>query len=203
MATVPFTFDGMLYDKLSRTQRNVFMQGQAHITDLGVGGGPMPPGQQPGQPPLGIWGPPTVGHHPDHGLPMPQPPGGGAGGPPVIWPSPPGGIPPVGGYPGFPAPPDQIWPGPGPLPGVSNPMVPPTQAIFVVGYAPGYGATWVKLAPIGEQLPEPPGGQPPSGSDGAHIDNTLPGAQPPAGSTPPPPGTPAHPIQPTTPQPKK
>src|SRR5215472_10830255 len=55
----------------------VTIVGVMTYTGLEVGGGPMPggPSVMPpiyyppaggGQPPLGIWGPPTIGHHPAH-----------------------------------------------------------------------------------------------------------------------------------------
>lgn len=53
MAAVEITISGVLYDKYNRTQQNVVLIGEAMITGLHVGGGPMPPGE--GKPP-GIWG---------------------------------------------------------------------------------------------------------------------------------------------------
>lgn len=69
MAAVEVTITGVLYDKYARTTRPVVLIGEANLTGLSVGGGPMPPG--PGQPP-GIWGGP-IDPYPDHGLPGPQP----------------------------------------------------------------------------------------------------------------------------------
>ena len=89
MAEVPVTMNGMLYDLFNRTTQRVVFIGDASLTGLGVGGGPMPPG--PGQPPSGgppglpvhpIWGPPGIelppgpGYPPVAGHPLP-PPGGG------------------------------------------------------------------------------------------------------------------------------
>jgi hypothetical protein len=67
MAAVEITLSGVLYDKLSRTTQQVVLIGDASLTGLGVGGGPMPPGQGGGQPP-GIWGGP-IDPYPGHGLP--------------------------------------------------------------------------------------------------------------------------------------
>jgi len=66
--------------------------------------------------------------------------------PPVIWPGP--GVPthPIAGEP-----PLGIWGG-GSVPMPGNPMVPATEAVFVVGYTPGYGATFVRAMPA----PTPP-----------------------------------------------
>lgn len=77
MAAVEVTISGMLYDKINRTQQNVVLIGEAVLTGLGVGGGPMPPGG--GQPPVidvpkppvvthPIWPPSWAGH------PLPIPP---------------------------------------------------------------------------------------------------------------------------------
>jgi hypothetical protein len=103
MAAVEITISGVLYDKYNRTQQNVVLFGEASISGLHVGGGPMPPGQGgSGQPP---WYP----GHPEHPIPpsiWPQPPGGGGGQPPW-WP----------GHPEHPIPP-QVGGGP---------ILPPTE----------------------------------------------------------------------------
>ena len=67
MAAIEMTFDGTLYDKMTKSSRQVTLIGQAFYTGVGVGGGP-----SPGGPPLGFWGgvaPPYV----DIGGPGPQP----------------------------------------------------------------------------------------------------------------------------------
>lgn len=77
MAAVEVTITGMLYDKLNRTVQNVVLVGEASLTGLGVGGGPMPPG--PGGIPGGphpehpIYWPPGTQPHPEH--PIYFPPG--------------------------------------------------------------------------------------------------------------------------------
>lgn len=73
MASVAIQISGVLYDKYSRTSRPVVIFGDAALTGLEVGGGPIIPGEPPG-----IW--PSPGH-PAH----PIAPGGP---PPGIWPSP-------------------------------------------------------------------------------------------------------------------
>src|SRR4029077_1259295 len=55
MASIEVTITGILYDRLNRTAQNVVLIGEASYSGLGVGGGPMP-----GQPPLGVWGPPQM-----------------------------------------------------------------------------------------------------------------------------------------------
>lgn len=75
MAAVEVTISGVIFDKVYRTSRPVVLIGEASLTGLEVGGGPMPPGQ--GGPPS-IW--PSPGH-PAH----PIAPGGP---PPSIWPDP-------------------------------------------------------------------------------------------------------------------
>lgn len=105
MSAVEVTVSGVLFDKQNRTVQNVVLIGEATLTGLGVGGGPMPPGPgSPGQPPS-IW--PSPGH-PAHPIVLPpeQPPGGGQ--PPSIWPNPPEGIAPHPEHPiVLPEPPDK------------------------------------------------------------------------------------------------
>lgn len=97
MAAIEITISGVLYDKLARTGRPVVLIGEATLTGLGVGGGPIYPpdgGTQPPVPPLGIWGgahepfptppiylPPnlTPPVPPDPGVGKPPPPEGGWG----------------------------------------------------------------------------------------------------------------------------
>lgn len=124
MAAVPITISGVLCDKLGRTIQSVTLVGEASITGLGVGGGPIipPEGGAPGEPPS-IW--PSPGH-PAHPIaPGGKPPGtwGGAGEP---MPTPPIVIPPT--EPG--KPPLVIWgpddPRPTPpihIPGLPEPPV--------------------------------------------------------------------------------
>lgn len=142
------TITGVLYDKVNRTSQNVVLIGDAYITGLTIGGGPIIP---PGQPPLGIWGPTD---------PRPTPPipiyPGGTPNPPVIWPGP--GVPPEGqapipshpialpGDPWWPptAPPTMPPPGSPPviIPGGTpvHPITPPPA--IVVDY-PGIGKVLV------------------------------------------------------------
>lgn len=80
MAAVELTFSGVLYDKYNRTTQNVVLIGEASLTGVGVGGGPIIP---PGQPPSG--------GHPEHPIfypPYPSHPIYNPGGPPGS--SPPG-----------------------------------------------------------------------------------------------------------------
>lgn len=76
MAAVEVTISGMLYDKLNRTTQNVVLIGEATLTGLGVGGGPMPPGPGGGpgyRPEHPIYWPPGTQPHPEH--PIYYPPG--------------------------------------------------------------------------------------------------------------------------------
>ena len=77
MSAVEVTITGVLYDKLSRTGRPVVLIGEASLTGVGVGGGPIIP-EGGGEEPPEIW--PSPGR-PTH----PIAPGGR---PPGIWPSP-------------------------------------------------------------------------------------------------------------------
>jgi hypothetical protein len=99
--------------------------------------------------------------------------------PPTVWPPQPGRpAHPIARPPVFPAhpifnpgspehpivlpptegPPPEVWPPSGPLPTPEHPMVPDADAIFVVGYSPGYGVCWVKVKPEPiEEQPSPKG----------------------------------------------
>lgn len=130
MAAVEVTISGMLYDRLNRTTQNVVLIGEASLTGVGVGGGPIQPpagggqppgGGQPGAPTHPIWGPPgsnfpdkpgyppVAGHplpiRPEHPIQPPdgQPPSGGGGQP---------GTPtfPIWGPPGIELPPGSGYP---------------------------------------------------------------------------------------------
>src|SRR5215472_17965113 len=83
MAAVGVTITGKLYDRINRTTQNVVLIGDAHLTDLEVGGGPiLPGGGWPGGPdeppprpqprPPGIWGP--TDPRPTPPIALPQPP---------------------------------------------------------------------------------------------------------------------------------
>lgn len=84
MAAVEVTISGMLYDKINRTQQNVVLIGEAFLTGLSVGGGPIipPPEDKPPRPPLGIWPNPPEGQAPlpSHPIALPGDP---------WWPKPP------------------------------------------------------------------------------------------------------------------
>ena len=85
MASVPLTLDGALYDLWAKTTQRVVFIGQASLTGLGVGGGPIlpdtpPSAGPPGHPEHPIWGPPGIslppgpGFPPVAGHPLPIPP---------------------------------------------------------------------------------------------------------------------------------
>lgn len=128
MAAVQITFQGMFYDKISRTYyENATMVGIAFLTDLTIGGGPIYPPVKPpdGSPPPGIWPNPPEGQAPipSHPIALPGDPWWppDAPKPPEL---PPPGSPPV------------ILPGPGPV----HPITPPPA--IVVDY-PGIGKVLV------------------------------------------------------------
>lgn len=125
MAAVEITISGMLYDKLARTTQNVVLIGEATLTGLGVGGGPIIPPDKPpggGGPPPGIWPNPPEGQAPipSHPIVLPGDPGWG---PPQL---PPEVSPPQPGDPTKPVPGN--WP--------VQPITPPPY--IVVNY-PGIG----------------------------------------------------------------
>jgi hypothetical protein len=138
MASVPVTLDGALYDLWSKTTQRVVFIGQASLTGLGVGGGPIIPDQPPGQPPGGggppgvptfpIWGPPGIDLPPGPGYPP-------VAGHPIV---PPINVPPGVTLPDPPPPgsPPVILPGTKP----THPIVPPP---FVVVDYPGIGKVMV------------------------------------------------------------
>jgi hypothetical protein len=66
MAAVEVTITGMLYDKTMRTSRPVVLIGEASLTGLGVGGGPMPGGGAPVDPGYGY---PEKPVDPGYGIP--------------------------------------------------------------------------------------------------------------------------------------
>jgi len=76
MAAVPVTIVAIVYPRDKSTEPYpATIQGFAHITGLGVGGGPIePPPDIPVEPPLVIWGGGGVGDYIDAGFPIPQPP---------------------------------------------------------------------------------------------------------------------------------
>lgn len=140
MAAVEVTISGVLYDKYARTTRPVVLIGEASLTGLGVGGGPIIPPGGGAEPPLGIWGPPDM------------PPGfwgGGMG--PGVKPQPRPEHPIV--LPPDQVPPDMKPPEP-PPPGTTTPVPPPegspgwpvnpiTPPPYLVVNYPGVGPIYV------------------------------------------------------------
>jgi hypothetical protein len=130
MAAVEVTISGVLYDKLNRTTQQVVLIGDASLTGLGVGGGPMPGGP-----------PPWVSH------PIP----------PVVWPNPPGGgapVPPLGTWGG-----DAPWPGYA-TPPIYIPPLPPVEpppdanrVVWKTAWTPTEG--WTVVGIITPELPHP------------------------------------------------
>jgi hypothetical protein len=96
MPVVPVTINGVAFPKAKGGGMQPFavtIVGSAWITGLGVGGGPVSPGDPivPDGPPLIIWGGP-IDPYPDIGGPTPQPP------PIITAPSDPKPPPPEGGW---------------------------------------------------------------------------------------------------------
>lgn len=119
MAAAEITYRATEYDLVNRTTRQVVLIGEATLTGLGVGGGPViPPGQPPSDP-VHIWGGGNV--------PMPSPPIANVPGAPGY--TPPVSVPPPGS-------PPVIMPGAHP----THPMVAP--AAIIVDY-PGIGNVMV------------------------------------------------------------
>jgi hypothetical protein len=159
MAAAEVTISGVLYDKLSRSTRPVTIIGEATITGLGVGGGPIYPpdggGGQPGDPP-GIWGggnvpmpTPPIANVP--GAPGYRPPGDHIWGPTDPRPTPPIYIPP--------AVPPSMKPPEAPEPGAPTTAVPgdwPVQPItppeYLIVQYPGVGP--VVVAPPAAAQPK-------------------------------------------------
>lgn len=85
MSAVEVTITGLLYDRANRTTQNVVLIGEATLTGLGVGGGPIIPPGGGGSPP-GIWGPtdprPTPPIYIPPTIPTEPPPDGGDKPPP-------------------------------------------------------------------------------------------------------------------------
>jgi hypothetical protein len=151
MAAVEVTISGVLYDKYNRTTQQVVLVGEGSLTGLGVGGGPMPPGQGCGGLPPGFY----PGDPPDR--PRPTPPIAG-------WPSVPGFTPGGPGGPGIPGgpgggqPPLGHWGGDAPWPGYATPpiFIPPNvPPIITPPTPPNPGDPTTPLPP-----PEGSGGWP-------------------------------------------
>jgi len=151
MAAVGVTLDGVLYDLLNRTTQRVVFIGDASLTGLSVGGGPMPGGPGTTPPPSGgvpihpIWGPPGF-NPPGPGMPP------GIGGGPIIPPDvPPGLTPPTPPSPG-----DPTTVVPPPAGSAGWPVQPITVPPYIIVNYPGVGP--VVVAPPAS----PPTTTPPS-----------------------------------------
>lgn len=171
MAAVEVTISGVLYDKLARTTRPVVLIGEASLTGLGVGGGPVFPPEGGGGPPDHIWGPTDPRPTP----PIAFPPGWVGGVPPGTgtWPPqnpphpahpivlPPEQVPPDQQPPTTP-PPGTVTPVPPPAGSAGWPVNPITPPAYVVLNYPGVGPVYVTPpAPAPASRP-PAGGSPPS-----------------------------------------
>lgn len=129
MAAVEVTISGILFDKFNRTSQQVVLIGEATLTGLGVGGGPIMPGG--GGP--GVWPDPNP-PHPAHPIVIPPP----------IVPIPPNtpNVPPPGS-------PPVIVGGTQPI----NPMVPPPAVVMEY---PGIGKVVVpQPTQTGPGMPTP------------------------------------------------
>lgn len=87
MAAIPITINGVVCDLYGRTITGpIKIVGEAMISGLHVGGGPLPggPDNGPPRPPLSIWGG-AIDPYPGH--PLPEPPGKPpeVTDPPVTW----------------------------------------------------------------------------------------------------------------------
>lgn len=131
MASVEITISGVLYDKLNRTTQQVVLIGEASLTGLGVGGGPIIPPGQPVSP--GV---------PTHPIMLPGMPGWGDPHPahPIVLPPelPPGVQPPVPPKPG-----DPTTPVPPPAGTAGWPVNPIVVPDYIVVWYPGVGPVYV------------------------------------------------------------
>src|SRR5262245_23830275 len=110
MAGKPIIISGVLYDKYGRTSSPVTLVGEYYDPSLSIWHEPIIPPEQPGQPPLGIWGPtdprpsPPIymppgwwgnpggwNPHPEHPIVIPPPPTDPPDNPGAIKPPPEGG----------------------------------------------------------------------------------------------------------------
>lgn len=129
MAAAEVTITGLLYDKLARTTQNVVLIGEASLTGLSIGGGPIippPPEIKPPRPPTDIWPNPPEGQAPipSHPIALPGDPWW-----PPTQPVDPPSLPPPGS-------PPVVLPGAAPV----HPIQPP--AAIIVDY-PGVGKVLV------------------------------------------------------------
>lgn len=163
MASVEITISGVLIDKYGRTARPVTLVGEAVLTGLGVGGGPIyPPEGGGGENPPGIWGPTDPFPTP----PIYLPPELGGGRPPSVWPPPgrpahPIVLPPEQVPPGFqpptpPAPGSPTTPVPPPPGSGGWPVAPITPPAYLVVQYPGIGPVYV-APPLQPSQPTPAG----------------------------------------------
>ena len=153
MAAVAIQIRGTLYDLLSRTSRQVLLQGEASLLGLGIGGGPIVPPEGGGGDGDHIWGP--TDPRPTPPIYWPGYPGGGGGGegPPHIWgptdprPTPPiyvpPNVPPSLQPPDPPHPGDPVTPVPPPEGSPGWPVQPITPPPYIVVNYPGVGPVTV------------------------------------------------------------
>lgn len=152
MSAIEITITGVLYDKINRTSQPVVLIGEASLTGLGVGGGPIiPPPFDPNAPrpshPIAKPGDPWWGQdlHPEHPIVIPPSPID----PPINLP--PGGTP-----------------------------MPPAVGVPIPGWAvwvPTKGWTFV---PATGAIPKPPTGGGPSDPNAPHPEHPIemPGDEP-------------------------
>lgn len=164
MAVVEVTISGILYDKLNRTQQHVVLIGDASLTGLGIGGGPMPPGSggggspgypaHPWVPPFGgdpgYGAPPNWGTWGGAGQPGPFPPQGARPEHPIYYPP---NVPPVLTPPTPPNPGDPVTPVPPPAGSQGWPVAAIVPPPYIVVNYPGVGPVTVP-APLTAQ-PKP------------------------------------------------
>jgi hypothetical protein len=149
MSAVEVTINGVLYDKLNRTTQNVVLIGEAFLTGLGVGGGPMP-----GGPPLDPNAP-----RPTHPIMLPGMPGWGVPPGTGIWPNPPEGQAPLPSHP-IALPGDPWWPtNPPPTippPGSPPVMIPGTQPVHPIAPPPAIIVDYPGIGKVLVPQPTPP-----------------------------------------------
>jgi hypothetical protein len=151
MAAVEVTISGVLYDKFNRTTQQVVLIGEATLTGIGVGGGPIiPPAQPPGEPGIPTF---PIAGYPDFPYPS-QPiyrPGYPGGSPPPSFPRPPVTLPPEVTPPNPGDPPTALPPPAGSAGWPVQGIVPPP---FIIVNYPGVGP--IVVAPPATAATTPP-----------------------------------------------
>ena len=144
MAAVAIQIRGTLYDLLSRTSRQVLLQGEASLLGLGIGGGPVLPPESGGGPVDPGYGYPERPVDPGWGVPERPPhiwgPTDPRPTPPIVIPP---NVPPGMQPPEAPSPGDPTTPVPPPQGTGGGPVQPVTPPPYIIVNYPGVGPVYV------------------------------------------------------------